>query len=109
MPLFRVFHLFYFFFLFFRFTFLSLCHSVLSCHISVLFSSIFTKLYYSSPLSGQKSGVQAISAALNAHANLNGRSQSPYAANVSIVISEIIFIFFKKKFGVVCIVCLRCL
>ncbi|XP_055532270.1 PDZ and LIM domain protein Zasp-like isoform X7 [Wyeomyia smithii] len=30
---------------------------------------------------GQKSGVQAISAALNAHANLNGRSQSPYANN----------------------------
>lgn len=30
---------------------------------------------------GQKSGVQAISAALNAHANLNGRSQSPYATN----------------------------
>ncbi|XP_055602935.1 PDZ and LIM domain protein Zasp isoform X11 [Uranotaenia lowii] len=27
---------------------------------------------------GQKTGVQAISAALNAHANLNGRSQSPY-------------------------------
>lgn len=33
------------------------------------------------PKPGQKSGVQAISAALNAHANLNGRSQSPYAAN----------------------------
>lgn len=31
---------------------------------------------------GQKTGVQAISAALNAHANLNGRSQSPYAANL---------------------------
>ncbi|XP_058829441.1 PDZ and LIM domain protein Zasp-like isoform X7 [Topomyia yanbarensis] len=30
---------------------------------------------------GQKSGVQAISAALNAHANLNGRSLSPYANN----------------------------
>ncbi|XP_021698072.1 PDZ and LIM domain protein Zasp isoform X3 [Aedes aegypti] len=30
---------------------------------------------------GQKSGVQAISAALNAHANLNGRSHSPYATN----------------------------
>ncbi|XP_053676476.1 PDZ and LIM domain protein Zasp isoform X1 [Anopheles nili] len=27
---------------------------------------------------GHKTGVQAISAALNAHANLNGRSQSPY-------------------------------
>uniref|UniRef100_A0A1Q3FVA4 Putative adaptor protein enigma n=1 Tax=Culex tarsalis TaxID=7177 RepID=A0A1Q3FVA4_CULTA len=34
------------------------------------------------PKPGQKSGVQAISAALNAHANLNGRSQSPYAANL---------------------------
>ncbi|XP_052860897.1 PDZ and LIM domain protein Zasp-like isoform X2 [Anopheles cruzii] len=30
---------------------------------------------------GHKTGVQAISAALNAHANLNGRSQSPYGAN----------------------------
>ncbi|XP_058460552.1 PDZ and LIM domain protein Zasp isoform X7 [Malaya genurostris] len=30
---------------------------------------------------GQKTGVQAISAALNAHANLNGRSLSPYANN----------------------------
>uniref|UniRef100_A0A182MA90 LIM zinc-binding domain-containing protein n=1 Tax=Anopheles culicifacies TaxID=139723 RepID=A0A182MA90_9DIPT len=32
---------------------------------------------------GHKTGVQAISAALNAHANLNGRSQSPYGNNVS--------------------------
>ncbi|XP_049547000.1 PDZ and LIM domain protein Zasp-like isoform X9 [Anopheles darlingi] len=30
---------------------------------------------------GHKTGVQAISAALNAHANLNGRSQSPYGNN----------------------------
>ena len=32
---------------------------------------------------GHKTGVQAISAALNAHANLNGRAQSPYGSNVS--------------------------
>ncbi|XP_052898562.1 PDZ and LIM domain protein Zasp isoform X2 [Anopheles moucheti] len=32
---------------------------------------------------GHKTGVQAISAALNAHANLNGRSQSPYGNNVN--------------------------
>ncbi|XP_061519741.1 PDZ and LIM domain protein Zasp isoform X1 [Anopheles gambiae] len=30
---------------------------------------------------GHKTGVQAISAALNAHANLNGRAQSPYGSN----------------------------
>ncbi|XP_055602937.1 PDZ and LIM domain protein Zasp isoform X13 [Uranotaenia lowii] len=33
---------------------------------------------------GQKTGVQAISAALNAHANLNGRSQSPYTNAITI-------------------------
>ncbi|XP_040159033.1 PDZ and LIM domain protein Zasp-like isoform X5 [Anopheles arabiensis] len=32
---------------------------------------------------GHKTGVQAISAALNAHANLNGRAQSPYGSNVN--------------------------
>ncbi|XP_049546994.1 PDZ and LIM domain protein Zasp-like isoform X3 [Anopheles darlingi] len=32
---------------------------------------------------GHKTGVQAISAALNAHANLNGRSQSPYGNNTA--------------------------
>ncbi|XP_035913342.1 PDZ and LIM domain protein Zasp-like isoform X6 [Anopheles stephensi] len=32
---------------------------------------------------GHKTGVSAISAALNAHANLNGRSQSPYGNNVN--------------------------
>ncbi|XP_052898561.1 PDZ and LIM domain protein Zasp isoform X1 [Anopheles moucheti] len=33
---------------------------------------------------GHKTGVQAISAALNAHANLNGRSQSPYGNNTTL-------------------------
>lgn len=37
---------------------------------------------------GQKTGVQAISAALNAHANLNGRSQSPYGNNGSLGASQ---------------------